>query len=54
MKEVLTIVGMVLIVAVVITVAVALWKSDGKGCEEGGSGCSCCPFPCKYNRTGEK
>ena len=54
MKVILTLAGLCLIVAVIVAVAVLLWKSDGKGCEDkGGPGCRCCPFPCKYNRTGE-
>lgn len=54
MNAVLTLCGLGLIVAVIVTVAVLLWKSDGKGCDKGGPGCDCCPFPCEYNRTGEK
>lgn len=53
MKAVLTLVGLGLIVVLVIVVAVQLWKSDGKGCEEGGPGCHCCPFPCEHNRGRE-
>lgn len=54
MKAVLTLAGLGLIVILIIAVAVLLWKSDGKGCEKGDPGCHCCPFPCEYNRTGEK
>ena len=55
MKKVLTLAGLVLILAAVVAVAVLLWKSDGKGCEnKGGPSCRRCPFPCEHNRTGEK
>lgn len=54
MKVILTLAGLCLIVAVIVAVAVLLWNSDGKGCEKGGPDCRCCPFPCEYNRTGEK
>ena len=53
MKAVLTFAGLGLIIAAIAIVAVLLWRSDGKGCEKGGPGCRCCPFPCKYNRTVE-
>lgn len=54
MKAAMTLAGLVLILAAIVAVAVLLWKSDGKGCDKGGPDCNCCPFPCEYNRTGEK
>lgn len=54
MKTVLAIAGLGLFLAAVVVVAYLLWNGDGKGCEQGGPGCHCCPFPCEYSRTGEK
>lgn len=54
MKEVQTLAGLALIVVIVAVAVTPPLVSDVKGCEEGGTGCSCCQFLCKHNRTGEK
>ena len=55
MEVVLNLVMVGVIIAIGIIITVANLKTDWKGCvDRGGPGCSCCPFPCEYNRTGEK
>lgn len=54
MEAVLNLAALAFSVIVGSTTAVLIIRSDGGGCDEGGPGCSCCPFPCEHNRTGEK
>lgn len=55
MEAILNLIMVGVIIAIGVTITVVNTKSDGKGCmDKGGPGCRCCPFPCEYNRTGEK
>lgn len=55
MEAILDLVLVGFIIAIGVTLAVLIPKSDGKGCaDKGGPGCYCCPFPCEYNHTGER
>lgn len=54
MEAVLNLAAAGFIAAVIVAAAVLIYRSDGKGCNEGGTGCHSCPFPCEHNRTGKK